>query len=99
MTGHAKLSPSGAHRWMACSGSVVLEAAYPDKGSDYAREGTVAHELAAGHLSLGWNLADYVNEDWHGGEPDGTKWKVRITQDMVDHVMDYAKLVREYAEG
>ena len=97
--GHAKLSPSGAHRWMACPGSAVLEAAFPDKGSAYAQEGTVAHELAAGHLSIGWNLAEYVGEDWHGEEPDGTKWKVRITQDMVDHVLDYAKLIREYAAG
>lgn len=99
MTGHAKLSPSGAHRWMACPGSAVLEAAFPDKGSAYAQEGTVAHELAAGHLLIGWNLAEYVDEDWHGEEPDGTKWKVRITQDMVDHVLDYAKLIREYAAG
>ena len=99
MTGHAKLSPSGAHRWMACPGSAVLEAAFPDKGSAYAQEGTVAHELAAGHLSIGWNLAEYVGEDWHGEEPDGTKWKVRITQDMVDHVLDYAKLIRDYAAG
>ena len=96
---HAKLSPSGAHRWMACPGSVVLEADYPDEGSSYAREGTVAHELAAGHLEAGWNLADYVGEHWHGEEPDGTTWKVLMTQDMVDHVHDYAKLVREYAEG
>ena len=96
---HAKLSPSGAHRWMACPGSVVLEADYPDEGSSYAREGTVAHELAAGHLAAGWNLSDYVNEHWHGEEPDGTTWKVLITQDMVDHVHDYAKLVREYAAG
>lgn len=99
MTGHAKLSPSGAHRWMACPGSAVLEAAFPDKGSAYAQEGTVAHELAAGHLSIGWNLAEYVGEDWHGEEPDGTKWMVRITQDMVDHVLDYAKLIRDYAAG
>ena len=96
---HAKLSPSGAHRWMQCPGSVVLEADYPDEGSSYAREGTVAHELAAGHLNAGWDLSDYVNEYWHGEEPDGTTWKVLITQDMVDHVHDYAKLVREYAEG
>lgn len=96
---HAKLSPSGAHRWMACPGSVVLEADYPDEGSSYAREGTVAHELAAGHLEGGWDLSSYVGEYWHGEEPDGTTWKVLITQDMVDHVHDYAKLVREYAEG
>ena len=81
---------------MVCSGSVVLEADFPDNGSEYAREGTVAHELAAGHLALDWDLAMYVGEYWHGEEPDGTKWKVLITQSMVDHVLDYAKLVREY---
>ncbi len=99
MSAHARLSPSGAHRWMPCPGSVVLEACFPDSGSAYAREGTAAHELAAGHLSAGWDLDDYVGEYWHGEEPDGTKWKVMIDADMVRHVKDYAKLVREYAEG
>lgn len=99
MSAHAKLSPSGAHRWMACPGSVVLEADFPDTGSDYAREGTAAHELAAGHLAHGWDLNDYVGEHWHGEEHDGTKWKVGITASMVEYVKDYCKLVREYAEG
>lgn len=99
MTAHAKLSPSGAHRWIPCPGSIVLEAGIPDTGSSYAREGTAAHELAAGHLQHGWVLADYVGEVWNGEEPDGTKWQVPITQAMVDYVMDYVKLVREYADG
>ena len=47
MTAHARLSPSGAHRWMRCPGSVVLEAGLPDTPSAYAEEGTKAHELAA----------------------------------------------------
>lgn len=43
---HARLSASGAHRWMACTPSVKLEEQFPDKGSEYAEEGTLAHKIA-----------------------------------------------------
>ena len=43
---HARLSASGAKRWMECPPSVKLEEQFEDKGSEYAREGTLAHELA-----------------------------------------------------
>lgn len=96
---HAKLSPSGAHRWMRCPGSVVLEAQYPDRGSVYAREGSAAHELAAIVLEGNEpNAQGYVGmkvEFEDGGET--VQWLV--TQDMADHVDDYVKLVREKAQG
>lgn len=44
---HALLSPSGAHRWTRCPGSVVLEQSVPNKSSPHARWGTVAHEVGA----------------------------------------------------
>lgn len=43
---HALLSASGAHRWLSCTPSARLETQFPDKGSDFAVEGTLAHSLA-----------------------------------------------------
>lgn len=45
MTAHAKLSASGAHRWMNCPGSVAAEATLPDRSSIFADEGTLAHAI------------------------------------------------------
>lgn len=42
---HAILSASGASRWMACTPSARLEEQFPDSTSEYAKEGTLAHEL------------------------------------------------------
>lgn len=95
MSAHARLSPSGAHRWMPCPGSVVLEAEFPNDSSVYANEGTLAHTLAAGHLQEGWNLDAYIGEGWRFEDGTGTV----ITKDMVDHVKGYCDRVRNDAIG
>ena len=43
---HAYLSASASHRWLACPPSAKLCAEEPDYGSEYAMQGTCAHELA-----------------------------------------------------
>ncbi len=43
---HALLSASGAHRWLHCPPSARLTESIPDRRSEYADEGTAAHELA-----------------------------------------------------
>lgn len=44
-TTHALLSASSAHRWLVCTAAPKLEATFPDTTSEYAREGTLAHEI------------------------------------------------------
>jgi hypothetical protein len=94
MAAHARLSPSGAHRWIACPGSLALEAKFPDDSSAYAAEGTLAHDLA------GQCLEDKISPDTFVGrrfEVDG--FVFTVDQTMADHVADYISLVNEYAEG
>jgi len=44
---HARLSASSSKRWLACPPSVQLEDQFPDpETSEYAKEGTLAHEIA-----------------------------------------------------
>lgn len=43
---HAKLSASGAKRWMACPRSVALEEVEEERESPFAIEGTQAHAVA-----------------------------------------------------
>ena len=45
MPKHAYLSASASHRWLACPPSAKLCAEEPDYGSEYAMQGTCAHEL------------------------------------------------------
>jgi hypothetical protein len=43
---HALLSASSAERWLACPPSAVAAEAYVNEGSEFTREGTLAHEVA-----------------------------------------------------
>lgn len=86
---HARLSPSGASRWMPCPASVALEANEPDTSSDFADEGTAAHEMAAAALLAGDNAADHIGTAiFVSGKP----WVV--TAEMAEYVQTYLDYVR-----
>jgi len=43
---HALLSASSSKQWLTCTPSARLSEQFPDSTSDYAKEGTLAHEIA-----------------------------------------------------
>lgn len=89
-TTHVTLSPSSAHRWMACPGAPRMEAQMPPEGTSiHAIEGTAAHELAEMCLREGGNPADHVGL-FIPVEGDG----VEVTQEMADAVQVYVDHVR-----
>lgn len=78
---HALLSPSAAHRWMRCRGSVRLESELPDSSSEDAAEGTAAHECAAECLIQGRDALEFVGRHMSNG--------VEVTAGMADYVQLY----------
>jgi hypothetical protein len=78
---------------MRCPGSVVLEAQYPDTGSAYAAEGSVAHDIATGVLTE----PDYVVPVGEVVEYEGHK--ILVSREMQGYVEEYTDFVRQLAEG
>jgi hypothetical protein len=94
VSGHALLAPSAAHRWMRCPGSVAMESGRPDSSSEYADEGTVAHEVAARCLSGNVDAASHI-----GWQITLNGRTFTVDADMAAHVQRYVDAVRDYAAG
>lgn len=80
---HAKLSASGAARWLVCPKSVALEAILPEETSIYAEEGRLAHDLAEYELKRVLGIK--------AKKPKGKNY----TQEMKLHAEEYAKHCKE----
>ena len=79
--GHALLSASSAHRWLACPPSAVIAKAYTKQDTEFTREGTLAHEVA-----------ELVAR---GDEPDLESTTETITQEMINCASSYRDYIQE----
>lgn len=90
MAAHAILSASSSSRWLACPPSARIAAAYPDRSSSYAEEGTRAHALAEEALIL--YMA--IGEDDVRGVPTLDAMD-SVTAEMIEAVQKYVDICIE----
>lgn len=89
---HARLSASGAYRWMACTPSVKLEEGFPDKESEYAEEGTLAHAIA--ELIIRYNNGEFTKRTFTT-RMDKLRKNGLYCKEMEEYISDYARTVWE----
>lgn len=104
---HAKRSPSSAHRWMNCPGSIRMSEGIERKSSIFADEGTAAHMLAerclrhnahADHFKgtvIDINGTEYFNQFLTKGAPL-TDGRFEVDAEMVEGVQLFLDTVREH---
>lgn len=89
MSDHARLSPSTAHRWKTCPGSVALATNFPNRATRNAAEGTVCHLMMSNALT-----GKPVPAVGSIVEADG--FRIEVTDDMVEWVYEIVDYVLQY---
>lgn len=104
---HARFSPSAAHRWIPCPGSMILEKNIANTSSVHADEGTAAHFLASECLERNRNAADFLNcfivvkngnAAWDNENAE-TRTGFCVDLEMSESVQKYLDAVRSQADG
>lgn len=92
---HALLSASGAELWLNCPASAIANEQYPNEGTEYTQEGTIAHEVAQVYAEAVLNVAGHSELD-AGLEALRRKWgEAAITGEMLECAEGYAAYIQE----
>lgn len=91
---HAMLSASGAHRWLHCTPSAKLEEQLPERTSEYADEGRLAHAL--GELKLRKHFTPVKPSEYKKLLKD-IQDNPQYTNEMNSHTDSYLDLIKDVA--
>lgn len=89
---HAKLSASGSKKWLTCTRSAQLEDQFPDEQSEYAAEGTFAHEVFELALQMWLELVPEAEARARYADMKSHKF---WSQDLEDHVRAAVEKAKE----
>lgn len=90
--GHAILSPSSSERWLNCTPSARLADAVGSKTSEYAEEGTTAHELAEYALKS-WTYGTFYPECDELPVPENIASNKYYSEEMKEAISSYVDFV------
>lgn len=90
--GHAILSPSSSERWLNCTPSARLADAAGSKTSEYAEEGTTAHELAE-HVLGCWTDGTFLPECEEIPVPENIASNKYYSEEMKEAISHYVAFV------
>jgi Protein of unknown function (DUF2800) len=63
---HCRLGGSATYRYFNCHASILAAEGYPESTSEFAREGTVAHEMAQLCLENGQDAVEFIDREFDG---------------------------------
>lgn len=89
---HAKLSASGANQWLNCPPSIKASEGVGDSSSEFAREGTFAHELSELYFS---NLYENLSDAAFKQQLEQSKTNEYYSEELREYVEQYVDIVEE----
>jgi len=89
---HAKLSASGANQWLNCPPSIKASEGVGDTSSEFAKEGTFAHELSELYFS---NLYEDLSDAAFNLKLEESKSNEYYSEELREYVEQYVDIVEE----